>query len=265
MSEEKITADDIRKALGNYYPLPEWSLMFEVGNGTGSVLRRHADGVALNMYPSRGYEVRGFEIKVSRSDLQHEIAQAAKAEAVCQYCDTWFLVVPKGLTKGIQIPLPWGVIEYNEGKLRISKQAETLSHETMPMQFIAGLLRAQERVFSKKLNTIADDTIRENKEKWQSMGAWELKSLQGKYSGLYEKLTDIREQTGIDLLGWTPTSEIIAKLNAINSTYDLKHTLRTLNNMQGTAERVLSDIADMQNKLTETNLFSEGTCQPNDR
>ena len=67
---EKVTAKVIRKALMDTYKEPEWYLGFEVGNSTGADCRRHADAVAINAYPSRGFEVRGFEIKVSRSDLQ---------------------------------------------------------------------------------------------------------------------------------------------------------------------------------------------------
>lgn len=257
MADEKVTADDIRKALEIAYPLPEWTLMFEVGNGTGANLRRHADGVALNMYPSRGYEVRGFEIKVSRSDLQHEIAHAAKAEEVCQYCDTWFLVVPKGLTKDIQIPLPWGIIEYQEGKLRIKKQAEKLNREDMPMQFIAGMIRARERTFHKQFAEKLEDEIKLRKENWKKGNAWELERIKAENKSVSKKLAEVKEKTGIDLLGWEPTSEIIAKLNAIHSMYDLKQTLSALSYMQNTAERVLGDIQGMQNKLAGTNLFPE--------
>ena len=258
MADEKVTADDIRKALENYYPLPEWTLAFEVGNGTGSNLKRHADGVALNMYPSRGYEIRGFEIKVSRSDLQHEIAQAAKAEEVCQYCDTWFLVVPKGLTKGVQIPLPWGIIEYNEGKLRIAKQAEKLEgKENLPIQFVAGLLRARERTFHKLFAEKVESEIKLRKENWKKGNAWELERINAENESVSKKLAEVKEKTGIDLLGWSPTSEIIAKLNALNEMYDLKQTLNTLKYMHDSAERVLGDIRGMQNKLAGTNLFPE--------
>ncbi len=101
---EKITAKDIRKALMATYREPEWYLGFEVGNGTGADCRRHADAVAINAYPSRGYEVRGFEIKVSRADLQSELDNGIKAEMVAQHCNYWYLVVPKGLTENMMIP-----------------------------------------------------------------------------------------------------------------------------------------------------------------
>ena len=77
---EKVTAQDIRAALRKTYCEPDWYLGFEVGNGTGARLRRHADAVAICNYPSRGYEIRGFEIKVSRNDLKSELDNCAKAE-----------------------------------------------------------------------------------------------------------------------------------------------------------------------------------------
>lgn len=258
MADEKITANDIRNSLQQYYADPEWTLMFEVGNGTGGTLRRHADGVAMNMYPSRGYEIRGFEIKVSRSDLKHEIEQAEKAEAVCQYCDTWFLVVPKGLTKDIQIPLPWGIIEYcDEGKLRIKKQAEKLQRETLPVQFVAGMLRAQQRTSRQDVAKRVESELQSRKEIWQKHKTWEMDRLRDDNERMVKKLTEVKEQTGINLLDWVPTSEIVAKLQAVSAVYDLEGTFRQLQYMHSTAQRVLTEIENVKNNLNMEELFPE--------
>lgn len=97
-----ITAKDIRKALLEKYAEPEWYLGFEVGNSCGSNCIRHADAVAVNAFPSRGFETRGFEIKVNRADLQRELEDGSKAEAIAKYCNYWFLVIPKGLTNNYE-------------------------------------------------------------------------------------------------------------------------------------------------------------------
>lgn len=120
-----VTADDIREALQSTYKEPEWFLGFEVSNSTGANIRRYADAVAMNTFPSRGYEVRGFEIKVSKSDLKRELENGLKADEIARFCNYWFLVVPKGLADEMQIPEPWGIIEYSEGHLRQKKKAVT--------------------------------------------------------------------------------------------------------------------------------------------
>ena len=45
------------------------------------------DAVIMSLWPSRGLELHGVEIKVSRADWKREAADPAKAEAIAAYCD----------------------------------------------------------------------------------------------------------------------------------------------------------------------------------
>lgn len=142
---KKVTADDIRRALYARYKEPEWLLGFEVGNSTGGKCRRHADAVAINTYPSRGFTVKGFEIKVSRSDLKHELDNADKAEAVAQYCNEWYLVVPKGLTENMEIPHNWGIIELVGDRLIQKKEAVYMKDNNLDAGFMCAFFRGIQR------------------------------------------------------------------------------------------------------------------------
>lgn len=144
MEDKKITADDIRRALYARYREPEWLLGFEVGNSTGGKCKRHADAVAINTYPSRGFTVRGFEIKISRSDLKHELDNADKAEAVAQYCNEWCLVVPKGLTENMDVPHNWGIIELVGDRL-IQKRAAEYMPNKIDYGFMCAFIRGVQR------------------------------------------------------------------------------------------------------------------------
>lgn len=197
MAEKVITADDIRKALREHYSEPEWYLGFEVGNSTGSECARHADAVAVNAYPSRGFEVRGFEIKVSRADLKSELENGAKAEAVAKYCSYWFLVVPKGLTKDMMIPEPWGIIEYSDGKLRQKKPAkfrERLLDHGFMIAFIRGVQRAEGARIAAERNKLKAEAAKmlDSNVRWQLNEFEELK----------EQLDIIYKKTGIHLTRW---------------------------------------------------------------
>lgn len=59
---------EIKAALRAKFCAPEWAIMFEVGDGTGASQSRWADAVAMNLWPSRGLQIHGFEIKAHRSD-----------------------------------------------------------------------------------------------------------------------------------------------------------------------------------------------------
>lgn len=149
MSDKKITANDIRQALYARYKNTEWLLGFEVGNSTGGQCCRHADAVAINTYPSRGFDVKEFEIKISRSDLKKELDNADKAEAVAQYCNEWYLVVPKGLTKDMEIPPNWGILELVGEKLIQKKEAKYMQNKIdhgFMCAFIKGMQRCQDQV-----------------------------------------------------------------------------------------------------------------------
>lgn len=106
------TASTIYDAIVAAHQPPEWACFAEVSDATGGRASRRADALALNLWPSRGLEIRGFEIKVSRSDLKRELDDASKAEAVGQFCHTWCLATPAGLVRAEDnVPPNWGLFE----------------------------------------------------------------------------------------------------------------------------------------------------------
>ena len=74
---------------------------------------------------------------------------------------------------------------------------------------------------------------------------------------MVKKLAEVKEQTGINLLDWVPTSEIVAKLQAVSAVYDLEGTFRQLQYMHSTAQRVLTEIESVKNNLNMEKLFPE--------
>jgi hypothetical protein len=219
---EKITADDIRKALESKYAAPEWYLGFEVGNSTGANCRRHADAVAINAYPSKGHEIRGFEIKVSKSDLQTELENGIKSDEIARYCDYWFLATPKGLTKGFALPPTWGVVEYNDGRLLQVINPQKLERAQPPVGFIAAMLRGRERLVanqSQKINA-------EERRRIEEQVLWRVKNSEKELEKLREKLAEIKQKTGIELDDWEPTRTIVARLKAAEALEVIDQNMR---------------------------------------
>ena len=207
---DKVTADDIRKALSERYCEPDWYLGFEVGDGCGSEVTRHADAIAICPYPSRGYEALGFEIKVSKQDLKHEIEQPAKAEALAKYCNYWYLVVPKGLTDGINIPEPWGIIEYIDGKLRQKRKAEFFKN-TIDIGFCCAFIRGIRRKDDRDLKEAMAYRERMQIEHLDM----ETRSKLYDYEKLQERLVTLKKRTGIDLTSKHWVSEYDVKAMAL--------------------------------------------------
>jgi hypothetical protein len=143
------SASDVVVALRKRYPSPTWAFFECVANGTGSRADRWADALAMGIWPSRGLEIHGIEIKVSRSDLLRELRDPKKAEAVAAYCDYWWIAVgdPK-IVKVEELPPAWGLLvpSAKDGMrpLRAAVRTET---KTLDRPFVAALLRRAAEVF----------------------------------------------------------------------------------------------------------------------
>lgn len=143
MSGQRITSSDIKTAMLAKFAPPEWAIMWEVGDATGLSQKRWADAVMMSIWPSRGLELHGVEIKVSTSDWKREAADPRKAEAVGQYCDRWWVHTPPGVVKDLaEVPPAWGLREW-DGKRWATKREAAKNPSPAPItrHFLAALLR----------------------------------------------------------------------------------------------------------------------------
>jgi hypothetical protein len=135
---------DIAAAMRKRYPSDAYALLFEVGNSTGFGCSRHADALAMSLWPSRGLNVLGFEFKASRTDWVKELNTPAKAEAIQRYCDQWWLVVAdREFVRPGELPETWGMMAMNgRGLLDVVTAAPSLTPLPWPREFIAAVLRS---------------------------------------------------------------------------------------------------------------------------
>lgn len=140
MSAKQTTAA-INTALRKRFCAPAWSLLFNVSDATGFNGSRYADAIAMSLWPSRGLELHGIEVKASRADWQRELSNPKKAEEIAAYCDHWWLVSNKLAAKEDEIPPAWGWIEFDDGKLTTRKQSTKTEAKPMTREFLAALLR----------------------------------------------------------------------------------------------------------------------------
>ncbi len=147
--QQPLTAADLRALLRTRCAPPAWAIFEEVHNGTGGSHRRSADAVAMTIWPSRGLEVHGFEIKVSRRDWVSERDRPEKADAIGKYCDRWWLVVSddRVVLNLSELPSGWGLLVARGGKLIQAIEAPLLKPEALDRAFLAAMLRrAHERL-----------------------------------------------------------------------------------------------------------------------
>ena len=112
---------------------------------------RTADFVAQDTWEAKGLLLHGHEVKVSRSDWLHELAQPDKAEAIKRFCDRWWLVVPDVRIVRDDLPADWGLLALDsDGRLRIKRRAPQLTPEPLPATFRASLMRSVAKTAERK-------------------------------------------------------------------------------------------------------------------
>jgi hypothetical protein len=102
---------------------------------------RTADALAVDLWPSSGNVIHGFEVKVSRSDWLTELKDPSKADAFRQYVDHWWLVVPDASIVRGDLPDGWGLLA-GVGSLRARVPAPRLTPAPMSSSMRAALVRA---------------------------------------------------------------------------------------------------------------------------
>jgi hypothetical protein len=142
----------------------------------GTYAEATADAVVIGNWPSSGYEIAGFEVKVSRSDWLNELKDPNKAEHIKKYCHRWWLVIADmDMVKPGELPDGWGMKAVTNGYLKTIFEAPLLTPEPPDVGFITALMRANKRetipldVHNDKLKDAVRDAEAAMKLKYQSL------------------------------------------------------------------------------------------------
>ncbi|MFC0677793.1 hypothetical protein ACFFGH_08075 [Lysobacter korlensis] len=234
----KVTSHDLCAALKLEHPSDEYVTMFEVRESVGSAHGSRADAIVLSLWPSRGFEMTGFEFKVSRSDWLGELKNPAKADRIARYCDRWCLFAAPGVVKEGELPVGWGLWELTATRqIRRKVPSITREPEPMPRAFLASLMRSRARLDAEDLAALharqrheweKEQRLRE-KDAASGPDAATRRELERLRIGL-NKLDEIREATGIDLANYTPSQQWIERMRLADSVA-LEHKLRLLRDL----------------------------------
>lgn len=156
-----MTNAEILAALAKRFAAPEFAFLTQVRSRTGyGGDIRTADAMAMCLYPSRGLELHGLEIKVSRSDWLREKKAPEKAEEIARYCDRWWLVVgDEAIVQPGELPPAWGLMAPRGKGLVAKVEAPALSPPAAPRHFLAAILRnvAEAHANTIPLASVADE------------------------------------------------------------------------------------------------------------
>lgn len=108
--------------------------------GAGGLLRV-ADFLAMDTYPATA-AIHGVEVKVSRADWLHELADPMKAEVFKRHCHFWWLAVPDASIVRDDLPDGWGLLVLGKAGLRVRVAAPRLDPVPVPLALTMTIARA---------------------------------------------------------------------------------------------------------------------------
>lgn len=234
------------------FPKEEYALLPGVRNGTGWERKttREADAVALSLWPSRGIELHGFEIKVSRGDWLREKKNPAKADEIAQFCDRWWLVVSEPeIAPPEEVPPAWGILVPRGKTLFAVRAASPLKPKPMDKLFVAAVLRrATKHVIPQvQIDAAVQAKIKEEAESLTRSKDWTIHDLERKLKTNDETVKKFETASGLSISSWN-AGEVGEAVRAILDSKSLESRIeqerRHLENLNRQVEHSLKALAE---------------------
>ena len=254
---EPVTAAMIRDQLKTRYSGDEWFLRIEVPNAAGFGGTGYADAIAMNMWPSRGLVVHGFEIKTSRADWVAELRNPEKSEKFFLHVDMWWMVAPKHIVHEGELPERWGFIAATPRSLRIVKQAPRIQHEDRKLDrhFVAAMIRHPEQGSSAYADAMAE-AAKVAKARQAIVHAQEIARLQERIKGTEKWRKEFEDTLGVEMSRYQDAG-IQAELVAATMRFLSDVNGYTLDNMERSVESILTRVKKLREVLRDGGVGSE--------
>jgi len=251
---------DILLALRDHFNPKEYVVLPQVRNGAGFNSTRTADALVMSTWPSRGLNLYGVEIKVSRGDWLRERGKPEKADEIAAYCDYWFLAVGhESIVKDQEVPVPWGLLVPGKkpGTLKVMRAPTKLEAKPMSRSFLATILRKTletvmplsavdaeiERRVNEKVAVLEDLITRRITKDLDPIGLME------KNGKLLASVQAFKDATGIWIDAYDPPHwKRLARTLKLLEWNDLD---RWLDALEGAVKRAHDDVAALKAALSE--------------
>lgn len=195
-----VTTSDVMAALRSKYSGTAWAFFEEVSNGTGARGgQAYADAMVMSLWPSRGLEAYGFEVKVSRADWRKELDNPKKAEILQRYCTRWWVVSGNKCVLETELPKKWGLLELRGKSLHVKKEAPRLKAKAWDQTFIAALLRRAAENQSRLRTQARQEGYAAGAERGPAEHAARLASALESLDALQKRVATFEETSGVKI------------------------------------------------------------------
>lgn len=252
----------LRKALRKRYPLPQYAVLYEVANGMGETFSGYADAIVMSLFPSRGLDVHGFEIKTSRRDWLSELRKPRKADRIAKFCNTWWLVAgSEEVARKEEVPDTWGFLVYSKGDLHRAQKPKRLKPMALDREFVAAMLRRANEMAEREKERIGETldkdafvqkVRREAEKEAEEQHEQDLKIRTREHDVLKRELEDFEKVSGIRINQWNGgrMGEAVQQLMAINNPRDLDAMERECRDLEQKARSLREGIVQLKSVAT---------------
>lgn len=253
-----MKAEEVIEALkAAHYAPPAWALLEQVGDSTGYAIR-HADAIVMGLYPSRGLELHGIEVKVARNDWVRELKSPDKAEVIASMCDRWFIASPAGLIDPPSMPPAWGLLEIlPSGKVKTAKPAEKTEAKPLNRGFLAAILRrASAATPTQEMRITAMIAARAEAAKGvEETVAYKTRQIQLDHQALKDRVEQFERESGVSIgsgARWDgPSGADVGRAVKLLSTGGIPRIRRDLTNLNYSVDRLKEMLAEAIAQLGE--------------
>lgn len=225
-----------------------WAFIPKVRNAAGFDATRTMDALAIGLWPSRGLELHGHEIKISRSDWLRELKDPAKAEVFVRLVDKWWVVASDAsIVQDGELPPAWGLMVANGRGLKIKTQAAELPATDapwMPRTFLAALLRSACRTSEVQPEEIAA-AVAQARSEWDAHHADNIEQWRKERDGLRNRINAFEREAEVRLggpYGHEPEKVGAALRLVLSGQADTERFTRRYEQLADSAERLATDL-----------------------
>jgi len=197
---KRITTSEIKDAMERKWCAPEHALILEVSDATGGRRARIADALIMGLWPSRGINLDGVEIKTQRSDWLRELKDPQKAESISRFCDHWWIHATPDVVREEELPEGWGLRVYDGRIWKTVREAAPRDSEPVDRDFLAGILRRLDQMVDRRAETMVDARLANAEAKMEKRIEALAIQRTRKVDALAKVAEAFEEHTGLDLV-----------------------------------------------------------------
>jgi hypothetical protein len=236
-----MNASEVIEHLKMSFPPPAFAFLEQVADGTGSRQHRWADAVAMSVWPSRGYDIHGIEVKVSKYDWQTELKKPEKSAAVQQYCNRWWICTPdESIIAQGELPPTWGWMVCKGKGMKVIVPAPALTPKPVSVEFVASIFRNMQKADEAVIERLVNDAYNKGRDEGSTYLRESLKNLE-------HNVDEFEKASGIHISKYYGGKDLG---EAVQTLTHLKYRVETIANAVKACEDIRGMLVQIQTLAT---------------